>query len=449
MAALSNLEITLTNLLCNNCRAQGVKVWESYTPYIIFNVDLENENETIKVSLDVQKISWKNVAAGHYVAQALMSVSCPSCDDIHTLNYQLEAPRLLLTNIGKCKTCGSKIQVQNEEIEYSSNEGDKPIITIRADLICQECKSSEKKESFITFPRSASLITSERLDLFVNEQTNQFDLQHFEEVTNIRTGERSINFGRGLDLLKAQLEQTNRYIEFTTLEARLLENLHDERLYGGTESTRTERAKIVNSLNKLALEVLNLSFNDLALGRIPNRGQIPVGELSLVRQLKVAPSPNVIKPPVQTRLQDLPFNELSWEQFEGLCAALVQVQPVTVSCNLFGVQGDEQQGIDIVAKQRGTKGEEVWAYQCKRYKEYSSGKLKEALDKMAYTADYYVFMLSIPATAALRQVVDAHPKTFLWDSKDIARKLKNYPSIVEDFFGGAWCAAFCGQRGSS
>lgn len=58
-------------------------------------------------------------------------------------------------------------------------------------------------------------------------------------------------------------------------------------------------------------------------------------------------------------------------------------------------------------------------------------------------------MLSIPATAALRQVIDAHPKTFLWDSKDIARKLKNYPSIVEDFFGGAWCGAFCDQRGSS
>jgi hypothetical protein len=279
MAALSSLEIPLTNLLCNKCRVQGVKIWETYTPYIIFTLDVDNENEAIKVSLDVQKISWKNVATGHYVAQALMSVSCPSCDDIHTLNYQLEAPRILLTNIGKCKTCGSKVLIQNEEIEYSSNGDDKPTITIRADLICQECKSSQKKEGSIAFPRSATLITSERLDLFVNEQTGQFDLQHFEDVININTGGRRINFERGLDLLKAQLEQTNRYIEFTTLEARLLENLHDERLYGGTESTRTERAKIVNSLNKLALEVLNLSFNDLSLGRVRNSGQTSTREL--------------------------------------------------------------------------------------------------------------------------------------------------------------------------
>jgi hypothetical protein len=44
----------------------------------------------------------------------------------------------------------------------------------------------------------------------------------------------------------------------------------------------------------------------------------------------------------------------------------------------------------------------------------------------------------------LREVADATPKTFLWDANDIARKLKNYPGIVEDFFGAAWRSAFCG-----
>ena len=117
---------------------------------------------------------------------------------------------------------------------------------------------------------------------------------------------------------------------------------------------------------------------------------------------------------------------------------------MSVACHLYGVQGDIQQGIDIVTTQRGAEGEETWAYQCKRYKEYTPGKLGEALAKMSYPADYYVLMISIPATAALRQVSDERPNVFLWDAKDIARKLKNYPAIVEDFFGLAWREAFCG-----
>jgi hypothetical protein len=253
-----------------------------------------------------------------------------------------------------------------------------------------------------------------------------------------------MDYEQGLDALGAQLEQTNRYIEFTTLEARLRENLHDERTYGPNETSRSERARIITSLNRLALEVLGLSFNDLALGRVPSVGQVSAHDLALVHQLGVTPSSAGIKPPVQPRLQDLPFNELSWEQFEALCVALVEANPLTIDCHLYGVQGDYQRGIDIVATQRGANGAEVWAYQCKRYKEYTPGKLKEAMDKMAYPADYYVLMLSILATAAVRQVVEEKPDVFLWDAKDIARKLKNCPAIVEDFFGAAWREAFCG-----
>jgi hypothetical protein len=263
------------------------------------------------------------------------------------------------------------------------------------------------------------------------------------QTSTLARGGGDMDYERGLDALGAQLEQTNRYLEFTTLEARLHENLRDERLYGTSETSRSERARIINSLNRLALKVLGLSFNDLALGRVPAAGRVSARELSLVRQLDIAPSSIGIKPPVQARLQDLPFNELSWEQFEALCAALVQANPLTIDCHLYGIQGDYQQGIDVVATQRGAKGDETWAYQCKRYKEYTPGKLKEAVGKMTYPADYYVLMLSIPATAALRQVADEKPNIFLWDAKDIARKLKNYPTIVEDFFGTAWREAFC------
>ena len=258
-------------------------------------------------------------------------------------------------------------------------------------------------------------------------------------------GGRDMDYERGLELLGAQLEQTNRYLEFTTFEARLRENLKAERLFGPSEQSRRDRARIVAGLNELALKVLGLSFNDLALGRTPVVGEVSARDLSLVGQLGVTPSSAGIQPPVQTHLQDLPFNDLSWEQFEALCAALVEAQPVSIDCHLYGVQGDDQQGIDIVATQRGAEGNEVWAYQCKRYKQYTPGKLREALGKMSYPANYTVLMLSIPAKAALRQISDEDPNVFLWDAKDIARKLKNYPAIVEDFFGVAWREAFCGR----
>jgi hypothetical protein len=254
-----------------------------------------------------------------------------------------------------------------------------------------------------------------------------------------------MDYERGLDALEAQLEQTSRYLEFETLEARLRENMRDERLYGTDQTIRSDRARIINSLNRLALEVLGSSFNDLALGRVPEAGQISSRALSLVLELDVTPTPAVIKPPVESRLQDLPFNDLSWEQFEAVCVALVEAQPATLDCHLYGVQGDFQQGVDIVATQRGSEENETWAYQCKRYKKYSAGKLREALDKMTYAADYYVLMLSIEAAAALRRISDENPSVFLWDAKDIARKLKNYPVIVEDFFGKAWRDAFCGR----
>lgn len=253
-----------------------------------------------------------------------------------------------------------------------------------------------------------------------------------------------MDYENGLDLLKAQLEQTNRYTEFAILEARLHENLNDERFYGSSENNRADRSRIVSSLNDLTLDSLGLSFNDLALGRVPEAGRVSARELSLVSQLDVGPSPTDIRPPVQPHLQELPFSELSWEQFEALCTAVVQVQPITINCNLYGVQGDEQQGVDIIATQRGTGGVEKWAYQCKRYKEYSPGKLKEALDRMSYSADFYVLMLSIPASAAMRRIANERLNTYLWDSKDISRKLKSFPAIVEDFFGSTWRYAFCG-----
>jgi hypothetical protein len=52
-------------------------------------------------------------------------------------------------------------------------------------------------------------------------------------------------------------------LDFAVLQSRLLDNLQHERLYGTSEAIRSERARIVHELNRLALTHLNRSFNDL------------------------------------------------------------------------------------------------------------------------------------------------------------------------------------------
>jgi hypothetical protein len=76
-------------------------------------------------------------------------------------------------------------------------------------------------------------------------------------------------------------------------------------------------------------------------------------------------------------------------------------------------------------------------------KSYALGLLRQAMGQLAYPADRYVLMLSVSATAALRQVAAERASFCLWDAKDIARKLKRHPALVEDFFGPAWRQAFC------
>jgi hypothetical protein len=56
--------------------------------------------------------------------------------------------------------------------------------------------------------------------------------------------------------------------EFDTLEARLLDNLQDEGRYGPSETSRADRARIMDGLNRLAGRAgIGSSFNDLCRGR--------------------------------------------------------------------------------------------------------------------------------------------------------------------------------------
>ncbi len=67
----------------------------------------------------------------------------------------------------------------------------------------------------------------------------------------------------GLSILKTYAEHKSWYSEFLVFESRLQENIHSENLYGSSEQSRVDRAKIIDQLNRLAYKQCGISFNDL------------------------------------------------------------------------------------------------------------------------------------------------------------------------------------------
>jgi CRISPR-associated Csx14 family protein len=83
-----------------------------------------------------------------------------------------------------------------------------------------------------------------------------------------------MDYERGLEQLKQYLRCTAWEHEFQVYEARLRENLDRERLYGTNEQYRSDRAWIIDQLNRLA-ERVNTNFNELCLNRQILSGMVP------------------------------------------------------------------------------------------------------------------------------------------------------------------------------
>lgn len=70
-----------------------------------------------------------------------------------------------------------------------------------------------------------------------------------------------------------------------------------------------------------------------------------------------------VEPPVDTRAQLLPLNDLTWEHFERLCLRFIRTQAFVVRATIYGVKGQKQHGIDLLARLSDPLRYEV--YQCK------------------------------------------------------------------------------------
>lgn len=161
--------------------------------------------------------------------------------------------------------------------------------------------------------------------------------------------------------------------------------------------------------------------------------------------------------PVDTRVQLLPFDALSWENFERLCHRLTTLNGEVDHCARYGRQGDAQEGIDIFARQADGR---YHCLQAKRHRTFSAAKLCEAIDVfLAGSWSARATRFTIVVQASLRSIavqeeierqairLAACGISFAaLDGEDLTDRLRGHPKLVDDFFGRPWVSALLGQE---
>ncbi len=164
-----------------------------------------------------------------------------------------------------------------------------------------------------------------------------------------------------------------------------------------------------------------------------------------------------VNPPVETRKQELPFGELSWEDFERLCLRMARLEANVEHCQLYGIRGQKQEGIDIYARKKFA--DKYWVYQCKRVNDFGPTKIRNAVLKFLegeWVGKTDTFILctkeSLVPTDRAEELESQQAllkekgiTVVSWDSHQLSIKLKDLPKLVDDFFGRAWVSAFCGE----
>lgn len=179
------------------------------------------------------------------------------------------------------------------------------------------------------------------------------------------------------------------------------------------------------------------------------------GSLAVPSWLEIPPDAEV-PAPVQTRPQLLPVHQMTWENFERICLRLARLESDVEHCQLYGERGEAQHGIDLYARQHDST---YVVYQCKKVKTFTATSVKAAVatflnGRWAATASRLVICTS--ASTTRRAVADEIERQhsvlksrgcdlLIWDSEELSRKLKELPTVVDDFFGRTWVTAICGE----
>ena len=191
-----------------------------------------------------------------------------------------------------------------------------------------------------------------------------------------------------------------------------------------------------------------LRCHNLNVSTLPSN----LGPLAILNPPDAVPS----APPVVTRIQVLPFGELSWENFERLCHRLTALDGDVEYCARYGRQGEAQAGIDIYARQADSR---YHCLQAKRHSSFGATKLREAVDLFAAgkwaarTARFTIAVQTSLRSTAVQEEIEQLAEGLgalgiafdVLDGESLTDRLRAHPVLVDDFFGRPWVVALLGQ----
>ncbi|HEX3535010.1 MAG TPA: hypothetical protein VHT23_12415 [Gemmatimonadaceae bacterium] len=153
-------------------------------------------------------------------------------------------------------------------------------------------------------------------------------------------------------------------------------------------------------------------------------------------------SPSTVTPAKQL----LPLLEITPEQFQSFCRDFVAVLPGVIECHQYGVLGDPQEGIDLVATM---DTDDTQSHQCRRVRSFGPAKLVKLVNETTFEAAHYFVLLACRATTTLRKEEKKHPLWTVWDVDDISGRVRALPvetarRLVRTTIGPQWCRLFLG-----
>ena len=164
----------------------------------------------------------------------------------------------------------------------------------------------------------------------------------------------------------------------------------------------------------------------------------------------------IVEPPVLTRIDKLPFEQLSWQEFERVVYRLVGKNSDVEHCARYGRLGQKQQGIDIYGRLSGG-GHVCW--QVKNLASVCPADISNAVNTFlngtwVETAKRFVLCIRTDkADTKLQDRIESEAPRLqeedivleLVDGGQLGEKLKSHPEIIDELFGRDWVRAFVGE----
>jgi hypothetical protein len=168
----------------------------------------------------------------------------------------------------------------------------------------------------------------------------------------------------------------------------------------------------------------------------------------------LAPPDALTPAPVLGQIESLPFNGMSWEDFERLTWRVLRDVTGHHSALIYGDKGESQFGLDVVA--HSPRGSNV-ALQAKKYQRFGPAQLEAIAAKFVRDAgrrpfDVSTFIVAVSSRSRSRHVVDKLAEirrdlqpveVLLWDAGELSRLLRDAPAVVVEFFGEPTARRFC------